>query len=151
MILNALGGKPLPVYGDGLQVRDWLYVDDHCAAHPAVLERGAPGETYNIGGDSERTNLEVVATHLRAARSRRAPRRRQLLRGADHLRRRPARPRPALRHRRRQDRAASSAGEPAESFDDGIARTVDWYLANRGWVADVTSGAYRDWIARQYG
>ena len=103
MILNALEGKPLPVYGDGQNVRDWLFVEDHCRALLAVLERGRPGEVYNIGGDCERTNLEIVASDLRDRRRAAARPAARALRVADHVRRGSARPRPPLCDRRQQD------------------------------------------------
>ena len=109
MILNALEGKPLPVYGDGLNVRDWLHVEDHARRARDVLAEGRPGETYAIGARSERTNQDVVAHALRHPRPP-APRRARRTRDLDHARARPARPRPALRHRPHQDRDASSAG-----------------------------------------
>ena len=128
MILNALAGKPLPVYGDGQNVRDWLYVDDHCAAIRAVLARGRPGETYNIGGNAEMTNLDVVHTLCGVLDEHRPGR--DYAR-ADHLRQGPARPRPPLRDRRVEDPRASSAGRRAETFESGLRATVRWYLDNR--------------------
>jgi dTDP-glucose 4,6-dehydratase len=149
-ILNALADKPLPIYGDGMQIRDWLYVKDHCAAICRVLEAGAEGETYNIGGWSEKTNLDVV--HAICA----------IL---DELHPRPdGRPHAALiafvKDRPGHDRryaidAAKIRRElgwaPAETFESGIRKTVDWYLHNRQWVRNVASGAYREWMAMQYG
>jgi dTDP-glucose 4,6-dehydratase len=149
MIGNALAGKPLPVYGDGLNVRDWLYVGDHCAAIRRVLQAGRPGETYNIGGNQEMTNIAVV---------------RELCRLLDELRPDPAGPRTRLithvRDRPGHDRryaidARKIAGElgwqPAETFASGLRRTVAWYLDNPGWVERITSGRYTEWISRNYG
>ncbi len=149
MIVNALAGKPLPVYGDGLNVRDWLYVTDHCSAIRAVLARGRPGETYNIGGWNEKANVEIVRTVC------------ALL---DELRPDPAGPRARLitfvKDRPGHDkRYAIDARKierelgwrPAETFETGIRKTVQWYLDHADWVARVQSGAYREWVARQYG
>jgi dTDP-glucose 4,6-dehydratase len=142
IIARALAGEPLPVYGDGKNVRDWLYVDDHCAAIRAVLERGRVGETYNVGGDAERQNIEVVNTicALLDARRPRAdgkPRNSQITYVAD---------RPG--HDRRYAIDASKlqgelGWEPAHSFEQGIADTVDWYLDNQDWVGRVLDGSYR--------
>lgn len=150
IIHNALNGKSLPVYGDGLQVRDWLYVGDHCSALRRVLEAGAPGATYNIGGDNQKTNIEVVRT-ICALLDQKRPR----ADGASyatqitHVTDRPG------HDRRYAIDATKLASEldwwPAEAFEAGLAKTVDWYLDNEAWVTGVTSGAYRDWVARQYG
>jgi dTDP-glucose 4,6-dehydratase len=150
VIHNALSGKPLPIYGDGQQVRDWLYVGDHCAAIRLVLERATPGSTYNVGGDNQMANIEVVRT-ICALLDERRPRAdgtsyaAQITFVAD----RPGHDRRYAIDARRIE--ADLGWRPAVSFAEGIARTVDWYLGNPGWVADVTSGAYRDWVARQYG
>jgi dTDP-glucose 4,6-dehydratase len=150
VIHNALNGKPLPVYGDGQQVRDWLYVGDHCAAIRLVLERAAPGASYNIGGNNQLPNLEVVRTicALLDARRPRADGKsyaEQISFVAD-------RPGHDRRYAIDATRIERELGwRPAVPFAEGIARTVDWYLDNPAWVADVTTGAYRDWIARQYG
>lgn len=149
MILNALRGKPLPVYGDGLQVRDWLYVGDHCSALRLVLEQGRPGETYNIGGNCELTNIDVVRK-ICAELDRRVPRANgqpyaeQITHVTDRL-----------GHDRRYavdtTRIRTDLGwQPVETFATGIARTIGWYLDNPGWLAAVTAGVYEDWIARQY-
>jgi dTDP-glucose 4,6-dehydratase len=142
MILNALEGKPLPVYGDGQQVRDWLYVEDHCRALRAVLKRGTPGETYNIGGRCERSNLEVVQAICRLVDA--------FYPGLPHapceslITHVPDRP----GHDRRYAIDASKVHSqlhwaPRESFASGLRRTVAWYLENRGWVERITSGKYR--------
>lgn len=150
VIHNALSGKALPIYGDGQQVRDWLYVGDHCAAIRLVLERAAPGATYNVGGNNQMANLEVVRT-ICALLDERRPR----LDGnsyADQIAFVTDRP----GHDRRYAIDASTierdlGWRPAVAFGEGLARTVEWYLDHADWVADVTSGAYRDWIARHYG
>ena len=149
MILNACAGKPLPVYGDGQNVRDWLYVEDHCDAIRTVLAQGQAGSTYNIGGCNEKKNLEIVDTIC------------TLL---DELRPRD----PVVPHRnlvtfvkdrpghdRRYAMDASKIERelnwhPKETFETGIRKTVDWYLQHEEWVRDVTTGAYRQWIAKHY-
>ena len=145
MIVNALAGKPLPVYGDGQNVRDWLYVGDHCAAIRAVLARGRPGETYNIGGNAEMTNLDVVRDALpraRRARSRAATTRRSIT-----FVTRPARPRPPLRDRRRARSSASSAGRRRRRSRPACAQTVALVSRQpRRGSTRVTSGAYQKWI-----
>jgi dTDP-glucose 4,6-dehydratase len=149
MILNALDGKPLPVYGDGANVRDWLFVEDHCSAIRTVLEQGRVGETYNIGGNSERKNLDVVTTICDLV---------------DEMR-----PDPSIRSRRRlitfvkdrpghDRRYAIDAGKiarelgwsPAEQFETGLRRTVRWYLDHLDWVDNVRTGAYLHWIEQNY-
>jgi len=148
VIANALAGKELPIYGDGRNVRDWLYVGDHCAAIREVLARGRPGETYNIGGWNEQTNLEIV--HAVCA----------LL---DELRPDPGGPHARLirfvtdrpGHDRRYAIDARKierelGWRPAETFESGIRKTVAWYLDHQDWVAHVQSGAYREWMARNY-
>jgi dTDP-glucose 4,6-dehydratase len=147
MILNALAGKPLPVYGDGKNVRDWLYVGDHCAGVRAALARGKPGETYNIGGNSEKTNLEVVHA-VCAILDKLHPA------GAPHVKLiRFVKDRPG-----HDWRYAIDAGkirrelgwEPRERFDSGLRKTVEWYLENDEWVQNVISGDYRSWIDTNY-
>ena len=148
MIVNALAARPLPIYGDGLNVRDWLYVADHCSAIRTVLASGRPGETYTIGGWNERTNRQIVEAIC------------ALL---DELR-----PDPAGPHRRLIQFVADRPGHdrryaidarkikrelgwrPSESFESGIRKTVQWYLQNEAWVQRVQSGSYRDWVAQHY-
>jgi dTDP-glucose 4,6-dehydratase len=146
MIHNAVAGQPLPVYGDGLNIRDWLYVGDHCAAIRAVLERGRPGETYNIGGNAEMTNLQVVHTLCRVL-SERVP-------GHDY-----AAQIALVKDRPGHDRRyAIDAGKirqelgwtPSETFESGLSRTVAWYLDNEAWLAAVTSGEYQRWVSLNY-
>jgi len=146
MIVNALAGKPLPVYGDGRNVRDWLYVGDHCAAIRAVLERGRPGETYNIGGNAEMPNIDVVRTLCTVLADRRPGR--DYASQITFVRDRPG------HDRRYAIDAAKLRREigwtPAETFASGLAKTVDWYLDNAAWLASVTSGDYQRWVAQQY-
>jgi dTDP-glucose 4,6-dehydratase len=147
VISNALEGKPLPVYGDGRQVRDWLYVGDHCEALRVVLERGRPGEVYNIGGNSERRNLEVVEAlcdALQEARPRDAGYRTLVTHVAD----RPGHDRRYAIDARKIRRSLGWA--PRETFDSGIAKTVRWYLDHPEWVAKVKSGEYRQWLELNY-
>ena len=143
MILNAVEGKPLPVYGDGQNVRDWLYVEDHCRALECVLAEGQPGETYNIGGNAEQTNLAVVRMVCRLVDELRPGLPHAALRVADCVRAGPARPRPALRHRRHEDPSDSFPGGREHDFPAGLRRTVAWYLDNPRWVQRVSSGAYQ--------
>ncbi len=148
-ILHAMNGKPIPVYGDGQNVRDWLFVQDHCDAIRAVLARGRIGETYNVGGRNEKRNLEIVHTICSILDE---------LRPDD----------PVVPHSRLitfvQDRPghdrryAMNAGKierelnwrPRETFETGIRKTIEWYLANEAWIREVTSGNYRQWIEKQY-
>lgn len=149
MIVNALAGKPLPVYGDGQQIRDWLYVGDHCSAIRRVLEAGRLGETYNVGGWNEKPNLEIVHT-VCALLDELKPRagggsyREQITFVKD----RPGHDRRYAIDARKIERELG--WKPAETFDTGIRKTVQWYLAHGDWVQRVQSGAYRDWIATQY-
>ena len=141
MILNALEGKPLPVYGDGLQVRDWLFVHDHVDAILRVLEDGAAGEVYNIGGECERTNLQVVEAICDALDSRRpdpsGPRRRLI----EHVADRPGHDR---RYAIDSSKLTSKLGwRPAHQFESGLAETIDWYLSNSHWVNRVRDGSYQ--------
>jgi dTDP-glucose 4,6-dehydratase len=146
MIHNAIAGKPLPVYGDGANVRDWLYVGDHCAAIRTVLERGRPGETYNVGGNAERTNLDVVETLCRILGDQRPGRdyRAQITFVKD---------RPG--HDRRYAINAAKVNRelgwtPRETFESGLRRTVRWYLDNSAWLSAVTSGEYHKWVSLNY-
>jgi dTDP-glucose 4,6-dehydratase len=148
VILNARDGKPLPVYGDGNNVRDWLFVDDHCAAISMVLDKGKPGETYNIGGWNEKRNLEVVETICDIV-DELAPRdgapRKELI---TFVKDRPGHDRRYAMNARKIERELG--WRPKETFESGIRKTVRWYLENEDWIRDVTSGAYRQWIAAHY-
>jgi dTDP-glucose 4,6-dehydratase len=148
VILNARDGKPLPVYGDGNNVRDWLFVDDHCAAISMVLDKGKPGETYNIGGWNEKRNLEVVETICDIV-DELAPRggtpRKELI---TFVKDRPGHDRRYAMDARKIERELG--WRPRETFESGIRKTVRWYLENEDWIRDVTSGAYRQWIAAHY-
>jgi len=149
VILNALNGKPLPIYGDGQQVRDWLYVGDHCSAIREVLKKGRLGETYNIGGWNEKANIEVVQTICRILDELK-PREdsRPYIDQITYIKDRPG-------HDRRY---AIDAGKieqelgwrPVETFETGIRKTVQWYLDNPVWIDGVVSGSYRDWLQKQY-
>ncbi len=148
MIVNALAGKPLPVYGDGQQVRDWLYVRDHASAIRAVLAGGRLGETYNIGGWNEKANLEIVhtvCTLLDELKPDPAGSYRRLI---THVTDRPGHDRRYAIDARKIERELG--WRPAETFETGIRKTVQWYLDNTSWVADVQSGGYRDWVAANY-
>jgi dTDP-glucose 4,6-dehydratase len=150
MIVNALAGRALPVYGDGMQVRDWLYVKDHCSALRRVLEAGRPGEVYNVGGWNEKANIEIVHTvcslldELRP-RADGKPYRDQIT----HVTDRPGHDRRYAIDARKLERELG--WKPAETFETGIRKTVQWYLDHPDWVAHVQSGAYRDWVSKQYG
>jgi dTDP-glucose 4,6-dehydratase len=150
MILNALEGKPLPVYGDGLNVRDWLFVGDHCAAIGEVLEKGRLGETYNVGGSSERKNIDVVTTicdildELRPDAA--LGSRRKLI---TYVKDRPGHDR---RYAINAEKITREIGwRPEKRFESGIRETVEWFLANMNWVNDVRSGHYKEWIDMNYG
>jgi dTDP-glucose 4,6-dehydratase len=149
MIHRALLGDALPVYGDGNQVRDWLFVKDHCEAIHRVLANGRVGETYNLGGNCERRNIEVVQTICEVLDGERP--RSDHRSYAEQIRFVKDRPGHDRRYAVDTGKAASELGwSPKESFESGIRKTVRWYLDNPSWVADVTTGAYRDWIAKQY-
>jgi dTDP-glucose 4,6-dehydratase len=149
MITNALAGKSLPVYGDGQQVRDWLYVGDHCSAIRVVLEKGVIGETYNVGGRNEQANLDTV--HLLCSlldelrpNSPHVPHKNLIRFVTD-------RPGHDRRYAINASKIEKELGwRPAETFATGLRRTVEWYLANQDWVQQVTSGAYRQWIDQNY-
>jgi dTDP-glucose 4,6-dehydratase len=150
MIANALAGKALPIYGDGKNVRDWLYVSDHCAAIRRVLEAGRVGETYNIGGWNEKTNQEVVDTlcdilDQLAPKSDAGSYRGQIHYVTD----RPGHDRRYAIDARKIERELG--WKPVETFESGIRKTVQWYLDNQQWVAEVQSGAYQNWLERNYG
>jgi dTDP-glucose 4,6-dehydratase len=149
MITNAVAGKPLPVYGDGRQVRDWLYVGDHCSALRAVLERGEIGETYNIGGRNEQANLDTVELLCSLLD--------EMLPNSPHVPHRGLinfvtdRPGHDRRYAINADKIERQLGwRPAETFATGLRRTVEWYLAHQDWVQQVTTGAYRQWIDLNY-
>jgi dTDP-glucose 4,6-dehydratase len=144
-----LNGKPLPIYGDGQNVRDWLYVTDHCSAIRRVLEAGVLGETYNVGGWNEKANIDVVNTIL-GILDELQPRadgksyREQIT----YVKDRPGHDRRYAIDARKLERELG--WKPAETFETGIRKTVQWYLDHPQWIANVTSGAYRDWVAKQY-
>ena len=149
MIVNALAGKPLPVYGDGMQIRDWLYVKDHCSAIRRVLEAGRLGETYNVGGWNEKPNIEIVKTVCTLLD--------ELRPKADgssyatqitYVTDRPGHDRRYAIDARKLE--AELGWKPAETFETGIRKTVEWYLANTEWVTQVQSGAYREWVSKNY-
>ncbi len=149
MIVNALAGKPLPVYGDGQQIRDWLYVKDHCSAIRRVLEAGRPGEVYNVGGWNEKANLEIVNTVCALLdelqpRADRKPYREQITFVTD----RPGHDRRYAIDARKLERELG--WKPAETFDTGIRKTVQWYLDNQTWVGNVQSGNYKQWVEKNY-
>ena len=149
MIVNALAGKPLPVYGDGQQVRDWLYVGDHCSAIRAVLARGRVGEVYNVGGWNEKPNLEIVHTICRLLDEMQPDPAGPYARLVTHVKDRPGHDRRYAIDARKIE--CELGWHPAETFETGIRKTVRWVLDHQDWVARVQSGAYRDWVATQYG
>jgi len=149
MIVNALAGKPLPVYGDGLNVRDWLYVRDHCSAIRTVLQRGQVGEVYNVGGWNEKTNLEIVHTVCRLLDELKPDPSGSYQRLVTFVKDRPGHDRRYAIDARKIERELG--WRPAETFDSGIRKTVQWYLEHPEWIAQVQSGAYRDWVSQQYG
>ncbi len=148
MIVNALAGKPLPLYGDGQQVRDWLYVGDHCSAIRRVLAHGRVGQTYNIGGGNEKTNREIVHTLCALLDELRPSAQGPTARLITHVADRPGHDRRYAIDARKIERELG--WRPAETFETGIRKTVRWYLAHADWVADVQSGGYRDWLAQNY-
>lgn len=146
MIVNALNGKPLPIYGDGQQIRDWLYVTDHCSAIRRVLEAGNPGETYNIGGWNEKPNIEIIQmifTLLEASYP-----------GSTfhnlitYVKDRPGHDRRYAIDATKIERELN--WKPIETFETGIRKTIQWYLDNQQWIADVQTGAYREWLVKNY-
>ena len=149
-MLNALKGKPLPIYGDGQQIRDWLYVKDHCSAIRRVLEAGRLGETYNVGGWNEKANLEVVNT-LCGILDELKPRTdgQSYATQITFVKDRPGHDRRYAIDATKLERELG--WKPAETFETGIRKTVQWYLDNQGWVDNVTSGAYQNWVGKQYG
>ena len=149
MIVNALAGKPLPVYGDGLQVRDWLYVGDHCSAIRRVLEAGRVGETYNVGGWNEQPNIAIVKTicSLLDELRPRADGQSYAVQ-VTHVKDRPGHDRRYAIDARKIE--AELGWRPAETFESGIRKTVQWFLNHPDWVAEVQSGAYREWVRAQY-
>jgi dTDP-glucose 4,6-dehydratase len=149
LIVNGLAGKALPVYGDGKNVRDWLYVGDHCSAVRTVLARGRVGETYNIGGNNERANIDIVRTVCRLldelAPSAEGPHERLITFVKD-------RPGHDRRYAIDSRKIAAELGwSPGETLESGLRKTVAWYLGNQQWVAGVQDGSYREWIEQQYG
>jgi dTDP-glucose 4,6-dehydratase len=149
MIVNALAGKPLPVYGDGMQVRDWLYVKDHCSAIRRVLEGGRLGETYNVGGWNEKPNIDIVNTVCTLLDEMR-PRAdgQSYASQITYVKDRPGHDRRYAIDARKLEKELG--WRPAETFETGIRKTVAWYLDNAEWVAHVQSGAYREWVSKQY-
>jgi dTDP-glucose 4,6-dehydratase len=147
MILNARDGKPLPVYGDGQNVRDWLYVEDHCAAIAAVLARGKVGETYNIGGWNEKRNMEIVEAICDAV-DEISPRGESCRSLITFVKDRPGHDRRYAMDARKIERELG--WRPKETFESGLRKTVRWYLENDEWVRGVTDGSYRQWIATHY-
>ncbi len=149
VILNALSGKSLPIYGDGQQIRDWLYVRDHCSAIRRVLEAGTVGETYNVGGWNEKPNLDVVHT-ICAILDELRPKA-DGSRYSDQItfvKDRPGHDRRYAIDARKLERELG--WKPEETFETGIRKTIEWYLQNQDWVRNVTSGAYREWVGKQY-
>ena len=149
MIVNALAGKPLPVYGDGMQIRDWLYVKDHCSAIRRVLEGGKLGETYNVGGWNEKPNIDIVKI-ICALLDELRPRANgeSYAKQITYVTDRPGHDRRYAIDARKLERELG--WKPAETFETGIRKTVQWYLDNAGWVEGVQTGAYRDWLTKQY-
>ncbi len=150
VIVNALAGRPLPIYGDGMQVRDWLYVKDHCSAIRRVLEGGAPGEVYNVGGWNEKPNIEIVrtiCTLLDELRPRADQRSYSEL--ITYVTDRPGHDRRYAIDARKIERELG--WRPQESFETGIRKTVAWYLENADWAARVQDGSYREWVGKHYG
>ena len=148
MIVNALAGKALPIYGDGMNVRDWLYVTDHCSAIRTVLAGGRIGETYNVGGWNEMPNIEIVRTVCALLDELRPDSEGSYERLITYVSDRPGHDRRYAIDARKIERELG--WRPAETFASGIRKTVEWYLANAEWVSNVQSGAYRDWVSQNY-
>ncbi len=149
-IINILEGKPLPVYGDGLNIRDWLYVEDHCKGIDLILQKGRPGEVYNIGGNCEKTNLEMVETLCKNMDERKPSS--SLTSYSSLLTFVKDRPGHDRRYAIDSSKIKKELGfEPYESFETGIRKTIDWYLQNESWWRAVMDGSYREWLDRQYG
>jgi len=148
MILNAIEGKPLPVYGTGMNVRDWLYVDDHCEAIWQVMTEAKDGETYNIGGNAERTNLDVVHAILHVVAEETGKSYDELVGQITYVKDRPGHD---FRYAIDASRVRSDLGwEPKETFESGLKKTIRWYLDNQDWIGQVRSGEYRNWIEKNY-
>lgn len=147
VIHNALAGKPLPVYGDGLQVRDWLFVEDHCSAIETVLAKGTVGETYNVGGNNQQTNITVVRT-ICALLDELKPKASAYADQITYVTDRPGHDRRYAIDARKIQRELQ--WYPSQDFESGLRLTVEWYLNHQDWVQNVTSGAYRDWIDTNY-
>ncbi|MFZ5679322.1 MAG: dTDP-glucose 4,6-dehydratase [Pseudomonadota bacterium] len=148
MIHHALAEKPLPVYGDGQQIRDWLYVSDHCSAIRTVLRNGQPGHTYAIGGNSEKSNLDVVQAICDALDEERPSRNGSYRRHVTFV---PDRPGHDRRYAINAEKIRQTLGwNPRETFESGLRKTVRWYLDNTAWTDNVVAGSYRDWLGRNY-
>jgi dTDP-glucose 4,6-dehydratase len=148
MIANALAGKPLPIYGDGQQIRDWLYVKDHCSAIRRVLEAGKVGEVYNVGGWNEMPNIDIVNTIVKLLDELKPDPAGSYARLISYVTDRPGHDRRYAIDVRKIERELG--WKPAETFETGIRKTVEWYLDNQVWVANVTSGEYRNWLTKNY-
>lgn len=148
MIVNALAGEPLPVYGDGMQVRDWLYVEDHCRAIRRVMASGRVGETYNVGGWNEKANIEIVRTVCALLDELRPDAAGPYARLITYVKDRPGHDRRYAIDARKIERELN--WRPSETFETGIRKTVQWYLDHQDWVANVQNGSYRDWLATNY-
>ncbi len=148
MIANALAGKPLPIYGDGQQIRDWLYVKDHCSAIRRILEAGQVGEVYNVGGWNEQPNIDIVHTIIRLLDELKPDPAGSFARLITYVTDRPGHDRRYAIDARKIERELG--WRPAETFESGIRKTVEWYLANQEWVAHVVSGKYQGWVQKNY-
>ena len=148
MIVNALAGKALPVYGDGQQIRDWLYVKDHCSAIRRVLEAGTVGEVYNVGGWNEMPNIDIVHTLIRLLDELAPSKEGSYARLITHVTDRPGHDRRYAIDARKIERELG--WRPAETFETGIRKTVEWYLAHQEWVHNIQTGAYQEWVNKNY-